>query len=105
MRDLHIAHVEIVVGKNGAADRTDENGVVLHSHFLQSFGNQLVRDAVSATRAVVRLLLEVGFAFVEVVEDGGLGVNCGVGFSFGSSASATLSSIAIVPSGEASSCP
>ena len=68
VRNLHVADVEIVVGEDGAANRADENGLVLEAKILERFGDQLVGDAVSAARAVVRLALEVALAFVLVVE-------------------------------------
>src|SRR4051812_37707047 len=54
---LHVAGIEIVVGKDGTADGTDEDGVVLNVEFLESFGDQLVGDAVSAVGAVACLVL------------------------------------------------
>ncbi len=68
MRYLHIADVEIVVSEYRAAHRADQNGAVLHAEFGKRFGNQFVGDAVSATRAVMRLLLQFGLAIVFVVE-------------------------------------
>ena len=57
MRDLHVAHIKVVVGENRAAYRTDQDGLILHPQIFQSFGDQFVRDAVAASRAVVRLVL------------------------------------------------
>ena len=59
VRGLHVADVEVVVGKHRAADRADEDGAILQAQFFDRFGDQLVRDAVAAARAVVRLLLAV----------------------------------------------
>ena len=69
VRDLHIAHVKIVIGENGAADGTDEDSSILQAEFLQCLGNQLVGDAVAAAGAVMGLVLEFRLALVEVVEE------------------------------------
>ncbi len=75
VRGLDIAYVEIIVGKYRATHWTHEDRLVLQTEFLQGFGNQLVGDAVSAAGTVVGLVLEFGFAVVEVVEQRRLGVN------------------------------
>ena len=49
---LHIA-VEILVGKDGAADGAHTDGLVQQAHFLQDLGYQLMYDAVVAARAVM----------------------------------------------------
>src|SRR5690348_8798976 len=75
MRDLHVAYVEIVVGKDRASDRADEHGVVLQAEFFDCFGNQLVGNSMAASRAIVGLVPQVGFAFVLGIEDFGLGMD------------------------------
>ncbi len=62
--DLHVAHIEVVVGEDRAADRTHQDGAVLQAKFGERFGDQLVDDSVSAARAVMRLLLQFSLAFV-----------------------------------------
>ena len=68
VRHLHIAHVEVVVGEDRAAHGTHQDGAVLQAKFSERFGDQLVRDAVSAARAIVGLLLQFAFALEPVVE-------------------------------------
>ncbi len=63
VRRLDVAHIEVVVAEHRAADRRDENGVVLQTEFVDGFGNQLVRNAVTAAGTVMRLVLEFGLAF------------------------------------------
>ena len=58
VRDLHVAHVKIVVGEDRAAHRADEDGLVLQPQFLQRFGDQLVRHPVPAAGTVVGLVLQ-----------------------------------------------
>ena len=62
--ELHVAHIEIVIGEYGAADGADEDGFVLEAEIFESFGDELVGDAVAAAGAVVSLLLQVGLALV-----------------------------------------
>ena len=69
VRGLHVAGVEIVVGEHRAADRADEDGVILDAQFLQGFANQFVSDAMSAARAIVRLVLHFRFPLVDVIEE------------------------------------
>ena len=64
VRHLHVAHVEVVVGEDRAAHRTHQDGAVLKTEIGERFGDQLMDDAVSAARAVMRLLLKFPFAFV-----------------------------------------
>src|SRR5512146_747961 len=68
MRRLHIAYVEVVIGKDGAADRSNENGPVLNAKIVNGASQQLVNDAMSAARTEVRLMLEFGLAIVALVE-------------------------------------
>ena len=79
VRHLHVAHIEVVVGKDGAADRADQDGLVLKIQVFQSFGDQFVGDAVAAAGAVVGLVLEVGFTLVFGIEELRLGVDDLVG--------------------------
>jgi hypothetical protein len=74
VRHLDVANVEVIIGEHGAADGTDEDGAVLQAQVGDGFGNQLVRNAVTAARAVVRLVLEFRLALVQVIKDGRLGV-------------------------------
>ena len=67
--------VEVVVSEHRAADWAHENGPVLQSQVFERLGNQLVDYAMAAARAVVRLVLKIRLALVEIVEDGRLGVN------------------------------
>ena len=46
--DIHIA-----VGEHGTTDRADGDGVFLHTHLFDDFGNELVNHTMTATRAVV----------------------------------------------------
>ena len=50
-------NVNIVVGKHGAAYGTYAYGLVLHSHFLYDFGNELMHYTVRAARAVVHVIV------------------------------------------------
>src|SRR6516164_679678 len=58
MRGLHIAQVKVVVREYRATHRADENGLILHSEVLDCLGDQLVRYAVSASRAIMSLVLQ-----------------------------------------------
>ena len=75
VRDLHVAHIKIVVGKHRAAHRAHEDRLVLQPQFLQRFGNQLVHHSVSAAGTVVGLVLQLRFALVQVIEHRRLGVD------------------------------
>src|ERR1039458_8889201 len=77
VRHLDVADVEIVISKYRAAHRADQHGAVLYSQIVERLGQQLVHDAVPATGAVVRLVLQLGFAFEAVVERRGLLVGHG----------------------------
>ena len=66
MRDLHVADIEVVVRKHRAADRAHQDGPVLDAQFVDRPRDQLVRDAVPAARAVVRLVLVLGLALDSV---------------------------------------
>ena len=85
MRDLHIAHVKIVVREDRTAYRTHEDRPVLQPEVLQRFGNQLVDHAVSAAGAVVRLVLQLRLAIEQVKEDRRAGMDffVSVGIYFG----------------------
>src|SRR5205807_1068870 len=49
-------------------DRTDQNGFILQAQIFEGLGDQLVGYAVTASGAIVRLVLEVGLALVLFVE-------------------------------------
>ena len=72
---LHVAHIEVVISKHRAADRTYQDGLILQIQVFESFGDQFVGDPVAASRTVVSLVLEVGFAFVFGIEQLRLGVD------------------------------
>ena len=69
VRRLDVAHVEVVIGEHRAADRADEDDAVLHPQVLDGFCDQLVGYAMPAAGTVVRLVLQVGFALVDVIKD------------------------------------
>jgi len=71
---LHVAHVEVVIGEDGASHRADENGAVLHAQIFECFGDQLMHHAVPAAGAIVGLLLQIRLALIAVIEDVRLGV-------------------------------
>ena len=50
--------VEIVVAEHGAADRRDDDRLVLDSEILDRLGDELVQDAVAAAGAVVHIRLD-----------------------------------------------
>src|SRR5205085_2235013 len=60
VRRLDVTDVEVVVAEDGAADGADEDGPVLDAGGVDSFGEELVDDAVAAAGAVVGLVLQVG---------------------------------------------
>src|SRR5262249_76344 len=68
MRHLHVADVEVVIGKYRATDWADEDRLVLQAEFFERFGNQLVRYAMAAARAVVGLVFQFCVAIIEVIE-------------------------------------
>ncbi len=68
MSGLHIAHVKIVVGEYRAANRADEDGVVLDAQFFYRVPNQFVSDAVPASRTIMRLMLQLGLTLEAVVK-------------------------------------
>ena len=74
VRRLHVSHIEVVIGKDGAAHGSNKNGAILQSHVCDGFGNQLMRDAMTASGTVVGLVLQIRFAFIEAVKDGRLRV-------------------------------
>src|ERR1035437_801830 len=68
MRGLHIAHVEVVVREHRAAYRGDKNRPVLNAQLIDSPGQHLVRLAVPAPWAKVRLMLKFFLALIAPVE-------------------------------------
>src|SRR5437763_12049164 len=56
VRCLNIANIKIRVSENRTTHRTDQDGFVLQTQILESFGNQLVNYAVAATGTVMRLM-------------------------------------------------
>ena len=62
MRGLHVADVEVVVREDRAAHRTDQNGLVLNAKLVDGAGEHLVDDAVAASGAEVRLVLQLRLA-------------------------------------------
>src|SRR6516162_8496416 len=58
--DLHVANIEVVVGKHRTPDRADENGLILQFQVFNGLRDQLVNNPVAASGTVVRLMLEVG---------------------------------------------
>ncbi len=74
MRGLHIAHVEVVIGENAAADRAHHDRAVLHAQVVDGLCDHLVHDAVAAAGAEVRLVLQVFLALIALVEGPGPGL-------------------------------
>src|SRR4051812_44989871 len=68
MRGLHVPHVEIVVGENGATDWAHEYRSVFHTELIDGARNQLVNNAVAAPWTIMRLALEVRLALESIVE-------------------------------------
>src|SRR5581483_3527515 len=64
VRHLNVAHIEVVVGEYRATDWAHEYGFVLQAEILERLCDQLVGDPVAASRAIMRLVLQVGFALV-----------------------------------------
>ena len=65
---LHIAHIEVVIREHRATHRADEDGAILQTQVFDGLRDQLVRHSVAAAGTVVSLVLELGFAFVGIVE-------------------------------------
>ena len=65
MRCLDIAHIEVVVREDRAADRADQNRPVLNAELVDGVRQHLVHDAVSAPGTIVRLVLQLFFALVD----------------------------------------
>lgn len=61
MGDLNVTDVKVIVGEDGAAHGTDQDGLVLELQILDSFRNQFVHHAVAAAWAVMRLVFQFGF--------------------------------------------
>ncbi len=53
MRDLHVAAVKVVVGKNGAAHRADHNAAVLQFKVGQGLTYEFMQDAMSTAGTIV----------------------------------------------------
>jgi hypothetical protein len=69
MSELHITNVKIVVGEDGTAHGTDEDGFVLQAEVGEGFRDQFVDDAVPTAGTVVRLVLQLTLALIFAVED------------------------------------
>lgn len=57
MGSLLPVDVNIVIGKHGAPYGTDAYSLVLHSHFLNDLGNELVHHAMRTAWAVVHIIV------------------------------------------------
>lgn len=68
VRSLNIAHIEVVIREDGAAHRADQNHAVLDTELVDRMCQKFVRDSVAAARAVVCLVLHLGFALVAAIE-------------------------------------
>ncbi len=68
VRGLHVADVEIIIREHRTSHWTHQDGAVLNAQFVDGLRDQLVRDAVAAAGAVVRSMLQVGFAVEVVIE-------------------------------------
>src|SRR6516225_9487777 len=68
VRGLNVANIEIVIGEDRTADRAHQHRAVLNLKLVDGFGNQFMRNAVAASRTVVCLVLNLGFARVAGVE-------------------------------------
>ena len=68
VRDLHVAHVEIVVGEDRAADGADQDRPILQAQIFQRLGDELVRHPMAASRAVVSLMFQVALALILGIE-------------------------------------
>ena len=53
---VHIA-VEVIIRKDGAADRRDADDLAVQVHLVDDLGHQAVNDAVVAAGAVMELLI------------------------------------------------
>jgi hypothetical protein len=60
---LHVADIEIVIGKDGATHRVHQDCAVLDAKIDYRFGNELVENAVAATRTIVSCLNVLSLAF------------------------------------------
>jgi hypothetical protein len=60
---LHIAYIEIVISEDGATHRVYQDCAVLDAKIDDSFGNELVENAVPATRTIVGCLNVLSLAF------------------------------------------
>ena len=74
VRGLHVAYIEVVVRKYGAAHRADEDGPVLDAELIDGPRQHLVDRPVAASGAIVGLVLQFFLALVGLVEHPGLGV-------------------------------
>ena len=52
---LFPVNVDIVVGKYGAANGRNADGLLSNTHFLDDLGNEFVYNAMAATRAIVHM--------------------------------------------------
>ena len=59
----HIA-VEVVIGKDSAADRRDADGFFLHAELVNRFGYETMDDAVGAAGAVMQGLIGQQLCFL-----------------------------------------
>src|SRR5215470_12200042 len=72
VRNLHVAHIEIVISEDGAAYGTHQNRLILKLEIFQCLGDQLMSYAVPAAGTIVRLILQIRLAFVFMIERLGL---------------------------------
>ena len=57
VRSLFPVHVDVVVGKHGATNGRNADGLFSNTHFLDDLGNEFVYNAMAATRAIVHVNL------------------------------------------------
>jgi hypothetical protein len=69
MGNLKVACIEVVVCEHTAAHRAYENSVIDNSQVFHGFGDQLVKNTVTATGAIVRaVFLGSGLVLVYIRE-------------------------------------
>ena len=69
MRRLDVADIEIVVREYRASYRTDQHCAVLHAQVFERLREEFMSNAVTASRAIVRLVLQLALARELVVKD------------------------------------
>jgi hypothetical protein len=63
VRGLNVAYIEIVISEDGATHRVYQDSPVLDAKIDYGFGNELVKNAVTATRTIVGCFNVLSLAF------------------------------------------